>query len=251
MNNTGDRVYIFFHLITGIIIGLLMGDLLHDRRWLVPCAIGSILPDLFDKPLGYILLPDVIGYGRSLFHSLLVFNVLFIIGLVLWIYRRSAAILAIDIGILSHQILDMMWREPVNWLDPILGPYTVYTREPMHHLLLLLIDEISNPSEWFLGAVIGAGVIAYLQKDRVLATAREHRRGFRGMLEGLGIALWMISVIVFTYGLVRIFLMLPGRVKPDEYAVISFVIALGAFLVWRWGSSLRDKQQDRKIPIDG
>ena len=237
-------MYFFFHLFTGIVLGLLIGDLLHDGRWLIPTAIGAVLPDLIDKPLGYILLPDVIGYGRSIFHSLTVFLILLFAGVLLLKYRGSLVILAADIGILSHQVLDSMWREPANWLDPLLGSFTAHRPIPPDYFLLLIVQNFENPSEWFLGAILAIGLVLYLKRDQVLPVALHHKKGLRLILEGSGIFLWMISGIVFTFGLVRRYLGPSGRFGLDNVVIVSCVIALTASLFWRWGSSL---SRDRSV----
>jgi hypothetical protein len=231
-------MYLFSHLFTGIVLGLLISDLLHEGRWLIPTAIGAVLPDLIDKPVGYIFLPGIIGYGRFLFHSLPVFTILLVAGLALLKYRSSIALLATDVGILSHQILDSMWREPVNWLDPLLGPFTAHRNIPPDYFLLLLQQNFENPSEWFLGAVFIIGLAVYLERDRVVPVALHHKKGLKMILEGSGIFLWMISGIVFTYGLLRRFLGPSGRFGLDGSVIVSLVIALTAFLFWRWGSAL-------------
>ena len=47
------------HLFIGLIIGLVIFQYLKDRRVIVLAAIGSILPDLIDKPLAKLYLPPV------------------------------------------------------------------------------------------------------------------------------------------------------------------------------------------------
>jgi len=231
-------MYLFFHLFTGVVLGLLIGDLLRDPRWLIPTAIGAVLPDLIDKPLGYILLPDIIGYGRSVFHSLTTFLILLAAGLLLLKYRGSLVLLAADIGILSHQVLDSMWREPANWFDPLIGSFTPHSALPPDYFLLLIRQNFENPSEWFLGAVLAIGLVLYLKRDQVVPAALRHKKGLKMILEGSGIFLWMISGIVFTFGLVRRYFGPSGRSGLDDVVIVSCVIALTAFLFWRWGSAV-------------
>jgi hypothetical protein len=235
-------MYFFFHLFTGIILGLLLADLLHDNRWLFPCALGGVLPDLIDKPVGYVLLPGIIGYGRFLFHSLSVLVVIIAAGFVLLKYRGSVVVLAAGTGILSHQILDSMWREPVSWLDPFLGPFTAHRPIPPDYFLLLIRQNFENPSEWFLGAVFVIALGLYLKRERVISVAKSHRRGLSLVLEGSGILLWMVSGIVFTYGLLRRIITPSGRFGLGDSLIYSLVTALAAFLLWRWGSALGRRQ---------
>ena len=74
-------MYFFFHLITGIILGLLISDFLKDQRWFIPCAIGAVLPDLIGKPIGYLLFPTTIGFGRIYSHTLLITILIMIYGI--------------------------------------------------------------------------------------------------------------------------------------------------------------------------
>jgi len=240
-------MYFFFHLITGIVLGLLLGDLLHHGRWLVPCAIGAILSDLIDKPVGEILLPGIVGYGRSLFHSLPVLTVILLAGILLLKYRNSLVLLAAGIGILSHQILDLMWREPVAWLDPLLGP-PIMIHRTIHsdYFLLLLQQNFENPLEWLLGVLFLIGLGLYLKRDRVVAAAVAHRKGVRLILGGLGVLLWMISGIVLALGFLRGFLGPPARFGLDAMIIVSGIIALTAFLFWRWRSFLGREGTSRK-----
>ena len=128
-------MFFFFHLLIGLLIGLLVSDLLHDRRWVIPCVIGSGLPDLIDKPLGYLVFGDTIGYGRIWSHSLLFMDIVIILGIVAWRYRSTLWGLGAGLGILSHQLLDFMWLEPVSWFYPALGPFTE-TSKPGHFFVL-------------------------------------------------------------------------------------------------------------------
>ncbi|MDD1679205.1 MAG: hypothetical protein LUO93_08520 [Methanomicrobiales archaeon] len=45
-------MFFFFYLLIGFLTGLLIGDLFRDYRWVIPCAVGAVLPDLLDKPPG-------------------------------------------------------------------------------------------------------------------------------------------------------------------------------------------------------
>ena len=86
-----------------------------DLRFL---ALGSILPDLIDKPLGTIFLADTFQasqiYGHTLiFSSLLMGAVL--LGTRRGIWRRR--LMAVAVGSFFHLALDVMWtvRETFLW----------------------------------------------------------------------------------------------------------------------------------------
>ncbi|MGA7798391.1 MAG: metal-dependent hydrolase [Methanoregula sp.] len=231
-------MFFFFHLVTGIILGFLIADLLHDRRWIVPCVIGAVLPDIVDKPLNYILLPAVSGNGRFLFHNLVVFAILLVAGLLLWKYYRSPLVLALDTGILSHQILDSMWTEPVRWLYPLLGPYPAQAVQPPDYLFDLLLTDLYNPVEWVLIILCTCILLLYWQRGPLAAAAARHKKVFGMLLKCAGIMLWVSCGVVLAYGFLKISLTgLASGAEQDAFTVV--VIALAAILMARWEAALK------------
>lgn len=97
-----NLIYFFFHLFIGILLGFLISDFFNNRRWLIPCAAGAILPDLIDKPVGYIIFPNTIGPGRICSHALLVALLVLAIGLVIWKVKKNPVVVAVGVGILLH-----------------------------------------------------------------------------------------------------------------------------------------------------
>jgi len=146
-------MFILVHLLAGVLVGIALTLIVRDRRVIVMAAIGSVLPDVIDKPAGTIFLANSIGYGRIYDHALIFTGVLLIVGLLLSLRYRSAGplMLALVAGILSHQLLDFMWNEPVNWFWPALGPFQgpVFSNFISH----AFFSEVLNPSEWIAGTV--------------------------------------------------------------------------------------------------
>lgn len=79
--------------------------------------IGSILPDMVDKPIGVFLF----GNGRVFTHSLLVTVLLLLIGGFLYFKYKQTGVLAIGIGTFTHLIFDQMWLTPQTLFWPFLG----------------------------------------------------------------------------------------------------------------------------------
>jgi hypothetical protein len=48
--------------------------------------------------------------------------ILFAIALVMSRRVRSGLLLILPAGLLLHQIMDLVWMDPVTWLSPFLGP---------------------------------------------------------------------------------------------------------------------------------
>lgn len=113
----------FSHLVIGIFAGIILAFLFNDSRVVIFTAVGSVLPDLIDKPVGYILLGDWISNGRIFFHGFWLMLFLLVAGVVIFIRLKNSYLLAFSLGITVHQIADTMWNSPVNWFWPMFGPY--------------------------------------------------------------------------------------------------------------------------------
>lgn len=80
--------------------------------------LGSLLPDIIDKPLGNIILHDALNNGRIIGHSFAFLLLLAVIGIT---YKKG--VLYAAYGVLTHLILDWMWLNPVTLLWPLLGEF--------------------------------------------------------------------------------------------------------------------------------
>lgn len=90
-----------------------------DLRFL---ALGSILPDLLDKPIGTVLLAGTFESGQIFGHTLLFASVLMVavlVGTSRGIWRRR--LMALAVGSLFHLILDGMWAVKETFLWPAFG----------------------------------------------------------------------------------------------------------------------------------
>jgi inner membrane protein len=96
------------------IIGLKSLVRFLDLRLLI---IGSMMPDIIDKPLAL----TGFGNGRSITHTLLISLVVLCIGVFLYINIKKTWLLAIVIGMLTHLILDLMWLTPNTLFWPLYG----------------------------------------------------------------------------------------------------------------------------------
>ena len=158
-------MYLLAHAMAGVLIGLILAAIVRDRRVVLLGALGGVLPDLIDKPLGHIILAETVGYGRLYFHGLTIVTLIAIAGLFIYYHRRSIGLLVLAAGMLSHQILDGMWLRPAGWLWPFLGPITLL-RTPDDFLWDALMRELSQPSEWLFFLLI-TGLFAYLYRGEL------------------------------------------------------------------------------------
>ncbi len=83
--------------------------------------IGSMLPDIIDKPLGHIIFRDSISNGRIYAHTLLFFMIIAVSGLYLYRKRQQLWLLVVAFGVFMHLILDSMWEAPETALWPLYG----------------------------------------------------------------------------------------------------------------------------------
>jgi membrane-bound metal-dependent hydrolase YbcI (DUF457 family) len=229
-------MYFFFHLLTGIVLGFLISDLLYDRRWIIPCAAGAILPDLIDKPVGYILFPATIGYGRIYSHTLLAALLVLAVGMVIWRVAKEPGVIGLSVGILSHQVLDLMWRQPVNWYYPLLGPFKGETTED--YFFVMLVKELNNPFEWIVAFIVGIGLLAIIFRTRIPPALFRHRHVVSVIAAGSALMLCVVSGIVMGWGWAKKTIPDIGWSRPEELMLGGIVMALSAYLVWRWQSAI-------------
>ena len=83
-------------------------------------SLGSLLPDIIDKPVWFFASRDSFFSGRDYAHTLLFNLALLIGGLVLPRYKKSW-LLVLSLSSFMHLILDQMWSSPVALLWPLLG----------------------------------------------------------------------------------------------------------------------------------
>ena len=142
------------HIFAGALLGLVFWHLAGDRRAVLLCMAGAVLPDLIDKPLGLVL-PSVIPGGRTLFHALIIAGIILVCTFLLVRSRSRWLGAGVACAVLVHQVLDEMWTLPVNWFWPLLGPF-------QGHMIPDYIGtyfwvEMSDPTEWLF--VIGSVMI--------------------------------------------------------------------------------------------
>jgi membrane-bound metal-dependent hydrolase YbcI (DUF457 family) len=145
-------MYLLCHLAAGLVIGILLFWYFRDPVLIVAAALGGILPDLIDKPLGHIILKNSLDYGRIYGHGVIFFLLVLLAGLLAWHRWHSVAGIALALGVLSHEFLDVMWMEPANWYYPFLGPFQ--SEHITDFFAGGLLRELSNPSEWMFAAAV-------------------------------------------------------------------------------------------------
>ena len=158
-SKTDDRRRVVFKLSGGIkswISGI-------DYRLIL---VGSILPDIIDKPVFLFFGNTATLSGRDYAHTLLFTLVLLVCSLVLLRYSKSW-MLTISLSCVVHLVLDEMWSYSVILLWPLLGPLpgdrtTGWTYNRLFDMLT--IPEIYIPE--IIGAIIVVVMSYRLVKKR-------------------------------------------------------------------------------------
>ena len=141
-----------------------------DFRFVI---IGSMLPDMIDKPLGVFVLSGQLGTGRAFAHSLAFVSAIALVAL-LWpgLARRLLAPLAL--GAAAHLVFDQMWRQPRTLLWPLLG--WRLERADVRGWLEQMLEQLSSDPYIYVSEAAGAALVVLL----VVSLLR--RRGLRDFL---------------------------------------------------------------------
>jgi len=138
-----------------------------DIRWLL---VGSLLPDIIDKPVGQYFFRDTFNNGRIFSHTLLFCIVISAVGIVLYKKQGRTWLLALALGTLTHLILDEMWQVPQTLFWPLVG--FSFPREELAGWAGNIWNALfSNPQVYIpeiLGLLILLVLVIYLIKRRRL-----------------------------------------------------------------------------------
>ena len=149
---------LFWHLgMTALIIFVTLGRRRIDFRVVL---VGSILPDLLDKPVGRVFFEEVFQNSRLFGHTLL-----FSVVLLFAVQATLRGALArrwfiLPIACMIHLALDAMWNDPITLFWPLFG--THFPVVPVRNYWLeVLLRPFSHPVE-LMKELIGLGSLLYL-----------------------------------------------------------------------------------------
>jgi membrane-bound metal-dependent hydrolase YbcI (DUF457 family) len=192
-----------------------------DPRYL---AIGALLPDFIDKPLGMIVFASSISNGRMISHTLVFSITLFLIGLYLYNKRLDIRVITLATGSFFHLMEDQMWATPQTLFWPLLGwsfPKDQIA-DGLAFLLMLLkesfIPQFSQgfvPDSTFIPEIIGMIVIVILAlnwlKNRLIKTNYNDKKDINGTTEKQSketTVLCITGFIIFGFLVVKTVIML-------------------------------------------
>ena len=123
-----------------------------DYRMII---IGSMLPDIIDKPLFILFNESELFTGRSHAHTLL-FALLLLSG---GIFSRKSWLLTLALANLFHLVLDSMWGAPETLFWPFLGSFRPYEAEGW---ISGLWYNLTHLPEIYVPEIIGLVVTVFL-----------------------------------------------------------------------------------------
>jgi membrane-bound metal-dependent hydrolase YbcI (DUF457 family) len=83
--------------------------------------IGSLLPDIIDKPIGRFFFREIFHNGRIFSHTLLFLIIITAGGVILYRTSKKTWLMALACGTFTHLIFDGMWMSPHTLLWPLYG----------------------------------------------------------------------------------------------------------------------------------
>ena len=132
--------------------------------------VGSLLPDIIDKPTGHFFFREIFSNGRIFGHTFLFLILITVVGFSL--YRRYGAtwLRSFSLGTLTHLVFDQMWRTPQTLFWPLLG--LSFDREDISNWTLNIFHALfTEPAVYIpelVGAIILVGVAYTLARNRNL-----------------------------------------------------------------------------------
>jgi membrane-bound metal-dependent hydrolase YbcI (DUF457 family) len=114
--------------------------------------VGSLLPDIIDKPVGQYLFRDTFSNGRIFSHTLLFLILISAAGF--YLYKRHCQVWMISLaaGTFMHLVLDEMWNAPATLFWPLLG-FTFAKAELTDWLSNIFRELFSSPGVYIPEAI--------------------------------------------------------------------------------------------------
>ncbi len=121
--------------------------------------LGSLLPDIIDKPVGQFFLRDTISNGRIFCHTLFFLLLITLVGFYFYQNSRKMWLLTLSFATFMHLIEDEMWFGFKTLLWPIYGfafgkmDLTHWTQDIFHALL-------TDPAV-YIPEIVGLGILIW------------------------------------------------------------------------------------------
>ncbi len=121
--------------------------------------IGSLLPDIIDKPIGGFFFQETISNGRIIGHTLLFLILITLAGLYLYQSRGKTSLLAVSFGTFTHLIFDQMWHAPRTLFWPIYG--FTFDRMGLTDWIPSMLHTLMTDPQVYIPEVVGTAVLVW------------------------------------------------------------------------------------------
>jgi len=125
--------------------------------------IGSLLPDIIDKPVGLFFFRETFGNGRIFGHTFLFLTVLIIIGLFIYRCRSNTWLLVLSFGTFTHLVFDQMWRAPRTLLWPAYG--LAFDRGDVTHWTANIFHALLTEPSVYVPELVGVMILIWLAQS--------------------------------------------------------------------------------------
>jgi len=127
-----------------------------DTRLLL---IGSLLPDIIDKPVGTVFFRNSLSNGRIFCHTLLFLLLITLAAIYLYRSHRKTWLLVLSFGSVTHLICDQMWLTPQTLLWPLYG-WTFQKHDLTNWVQNILYALYTNPAV-YMPELVGAVMLIW------------------------------------------------------------------------------------------
>ncbi len=131
----------------------------NSKKWYIDyrfVLLGSVFPDIVDKPLGMLIFANPIANGRVYTHTIIVNLILVLIGICL-VKRKRPNFLIFSLASCFHLVLDEMWLTPQTLFWPLFG--WGFPKEDISHWWEGIFQALFTNPWVYVPEVIGAVVI--------------------------------------------------------------------------------------------
>lgn len=210
---------IFQHLLLGLVLGIIIALIARKPMAVLYTGFGSILPDLIDKPLGYIVLGESLNWGRIYAHTLVFTLIICIIGIFCIIKYKDVLLLCVGVGCLSHQITDSLKFN--DWMYPFTEAVHMPPVNPVIFCIIcIVITSVSyllwkKYSNWCVvsGIIVVVGsLIWYLINGIPVALDRYITRMLPNLFPSYEIVCLIVSCII----IVSLIYIMKFKIKPTN-----------------------------------
>ncbi len=137
--------------------------------------IGSMLPDIIDKPIGHYIFRSTFNNGRIFSHTLLFLILLALAGFWLYRSRHRVWLLTLAAGTFVHLLLDGMWNTPSTFFWPTMG--FTFVKVDIEGWLPSIFKAIISDQAIFISELAGLIIVLWigltvLRRRKVIAFIR-------------------------------------------------------------------------------